>query len=95
MTEQELDQIRGIVQGAVAPLTDDVAGIKTDVAGVKAAQAATDARIDAGFNHLDAKLDTVLSGIANLKTETRNRDSGEDVEELRRRVETLEGRREQ
>ena len=87
MTDQELEQIRVLMRdeiaGAVAPLS-----AKVD-------------RLDTKFDRVEAKLDRVinraddiLSGVVRLRTDAENRDVGirQEVEDLRQRVEALEGK---
>ena len=87
MTDQELEQIRVLMRDeiaeAVAPLS-----AKVD-------------RLDTKFDRVEAKLDRVinraddiLSGVVRLRTDAENRDVGirQEVEDLRQRVEALEGK---
>lgn len=98
MTGEELEQIRAIVEQAVAPL--------------RAAQAVTDTKLDrltskvggmdVRFDRVEAKLDRVidraddiLTGVVRLRTDAENRDAGirQEIDSLRERVEALEGKR--
>jgi len=84
VTDQELEQIRVLMRDeiaeAVAPLS-----AKVD-------------RLDTKFDRVEAKLDRVidraddiLSGVVRLRTDAENR-IRQEVEDLRQRVEALEGK---
>ena len=87
MTDQELEQIRVLMRDEIAE-------------GVAPLSAKVD-RLDTKFDRVEAKLDRVinraddiLSGVVRLRTDAENRDVGirQEVEDLRQRVEALEGK---
>jgi hypothetical protein len=98
MTDEDLQQMRAIVHEAVAPLD-------AKIDRLDARQAATDTKIDRLTSKVDgmdtkldrviARADDILTGIVRLRTDAENRDAGirQEIENLRERVEALEGRR--
>ncbi|MDZ4296665.1 MAG: hypothetical protein U1A16_04855 [Patescibacteria group bacterium] len=82
----------GEVQAGLAVVKEEVAGVKADLVGVKAGLAVVkeevagvkadltriERKVDDGFAHVNARLDQVRRDIA-------------DLDDLRERVETLEG----
>lgn len=80
MTNEELQQIRTIVQEVVAPLSADVAGLKGDIAEIKVVQSAMDAKLD----HVIARADDMAEQVK-MRTEIENRDLGisDELDRLR------------
>lgn len=99
MTAEDIEQIRAIVQTAVAPLQAAQAATDAKIGRLDAKIDAGFARVDAKIDRLDAKIDgrfdQVMGALSRLPTEILNRDAGIrlDIADLRQRVEALEGTR--
>ncbi len=105
MTDEELQQFRTIVRETVQ---DALAPVESRLAAIETAQTATGPKLDrvvSKVDRMDTKLDRVidraddiLAGVVRLRTDVENRDAGirqeiQEIDNLRERVEALEGKR--